>query len=61
MPNMPNVSYYNNFYPSLNLQEYNYKIPAVASQSKIISGGSGGGMGAVYRGNAKKFVMNNQN
>lgn len=42
-------------------QEYNYKIPAVASQSKIISGGSGGGMGAVYRGNAKKFVMNNQN
>jgi hypothetical protein len=31
----------------------------VASQSKIISGGSGGGMGAAYRGNAKKFVMNN--
>lgn len=45
MPNMPN--------------EYNYKIPAVASQSKIISGGQGSNAG--YRGNAKKFVMNNPN
>jgi len=36
----------------------------VASQSKIISGGSapgGGGMASVYRGNAKKFVVNNPN
>jgi len=47
--------------------EYNYKIPAVTSQSKIIQGGGGpvGGqgsrIGAVYRGNTKKFVMNNMN
>jgi len=45
--------------------EYNYKIPAVASQSKIISMGSQGAggsqgsssIGAAYRGNNRKFVM----
>lgn len=31
----------------------------MASQSKIISGGQGSNAG--YRGNAKKFVMNNPN
>jgi hypothetical protein len=49
--------------------EYNYKIPAVASQSKIMSnqvhgtGGSQGSssIGAAYRGNARKFVMQNPN
>ena len=47
--------------------EYNYKIPAVTSQSKINSGangvvgGQGSRIGAVYRGNTKKFVMNNIN
>lgn len=43
MPNMPN--------------EYNYKIPAAASQSKIISGGQSNSVG--YRGNTRKFVMQN--
>mmetsp|Transcript_15574 Transcript_15574/g.26303 ORF Transcript_15574/g.26303 Transcript_15574/m.26303 type:complete len:105 (+) Transcript_15574:410-724(+) len=42
-----------------NWREYNYKIPAVSSQSKIISSSSGGVTGGVYRGgNPKKFIIN---
>ena len=47
MPMMPN--------------EYNYKIPAVSSQSKIISTSSSGGMASVYRANPRKFVGNHGN
>jgi len=42
MPNMPN--------------EYNYKIPSVQSQSKIISGPSN-----YYKNNNKKFIVNHPN
>lgn len=61
MPNMPS--------------EYNYKIPAISSQSKIQNVGqsvsqgrgqnsqisnTGNSIGAAYRGNARKFVNANQ-